>query len=159
MSLRCCLPLLLLFVGACADEAFTGSQDASIISCRPGNDCATACGEGEICAGSYGHFNSHQAACLKKCDDDTDCAAGMRCGELYDEGLKTAVCISTITPGVCGNLPDTWHCDFAGPSCRDAMTLMRGFSQRENGTCGYEYVHCPSRCVTEGDGPMVGHCE
>ena len=168
MNLRCAFVLACLLTGCKNDDGIPASSidaavdegsDTAAASCTPGHDCATACAADEVCAGSYGEFNRHAPACLKKCNLDTDCATGMRCADLYAEMLGSAVCISMTVPAVCGTLEPTWHCDFAPASCKDPTTLTQGFTQQANGTCGYEYVHCANACITDGDGGVGAHCD
>ena len=86
------------------------------------------------------------AFCAHACTDDRDCGSGEKCATLF-AAQQPSVCIAAGTPRGCGGASPNWHCDLQGPTCQDASTLSRPFSDASDQVCGWELVHCANGCA------------
>jgi hypothetical protein len=82
----------------------------------------------------------------------------MRCAVLFNYPPDGPVCVSASVPAACAPPQPGWHCDFAPDSCLDAHTLLVGFSQPANYTCGHEHVDCGSSLCGMTDGDPFARC-
>ena len=110
--------------------------------------CASQCG---TCAADQICFQSSGAAqlpalCAHPCADDRDCGSAEKCAVLF-ASLQPSICISAGKPRGCGGASPNWHCDLTGPTCKDASTLSRPFSDAADQVCGWEQVHCANGCA------------
>jgi hypothetical protein len=135
--------VLLLALAGCGS-----SEDELPDAAVPDMVCAVcpACGAGETCL----HWRDDQMpVCVSSCAAASDCAPGLRCTQL--DGRTDWLCLSSSLPGYCAPGAHTSSCTIPASSC-DGATLLAGFSEGLNGTCGLYRHDCANGCSANGDG-------
>ena len=144
----------MVLLGGCFHFDFSlFPADAGAGACS--TTCEPACGAGKECvvleAESPAFFSGmiDQAACLKPCRTNDDCASAEHCrvqGSFILPVGMARYCVSASHPSPCGlfssrcmSASDDTDCD------ADGQSLERGFIDGDQ--CGFEVVRCPTRCV------------
>jgi hypothetical protein len=133
---------LALVLAAC------GSSDEVPDAAMPDLVCAVcpSCNPGEKCLMWRG---DQMPACAKTCVTAADCGGGLRCTQL--DQRSDWLCLSSSLPAFCAPGAHTTDCSAPSSSC-DGNTLLVGFFEALNATCGVYRKDCPNGCGANGDG-------
>ena len=137
------LVALMLCLTACG-----GSDEEMPDASMPDLVCSVcpSCGAGEVCLAWRG---DQMPVCVKSCQGAADCGAGLRCTQL-DQDTRW-LCLSSSLPAFCAPGAHTTSCSTPPSSC-DGATLLVGFFETGNLTCGVYRKDCPNGCGPVGDG-------